>query len=58
MTLVTDLDLPDFDLSDPDLIGEAYHLRLAALRQQSWLARSPSPFLGRRHRWAVGSGPG
>jgi cytochrome P450 len=41
MTLVTDLDLPDFDLSDPDLVGEEYHRRLAALRRQSWLARSP-----------------
>jgi cytochrome P450 len=41
MTLVTDLDLPDFALSDPDLVGEAYHRRLAALSQQSWLARSP-----------------
>jgi cytochrome P450 len=41
MTLVTDLDLPDFDLSDPDLVGEAYHGQLAALRERSWLARSP-----------------
>jgi cytochrome P450 len=41
MTLVTDLDLPDFDLSDPDLVGETYHRRLAALREQGWLARSP-----------------
>jgi cytochrome P450 len=41
MTLVTDLELPDFDLSDPDLVGEEYHRRLAALRQQSRLARSP-----------------
>ena len=45
MTLVTDLDLPDFDLSDPDVVGEAYHLRLAALRQQSWLVRSPIALL-------------
>ena len=41
MTSVADLDLPDFNFSDPDLIGETYHRRLAALRQQSWLARSP-----------------
>jgi cytochrome P450 len=45
MTLVTDLDLPDFDLSNPALVGEAYHLSLAALRQQSWLARSPIALL-------------
>jgi cytochrome P450 len=41
MMLVTDLDLPDFDLSDPDLVGEAYHRQLASLRERSWLARSP-----------------
>jgi cytochrome P450 len=41
MTLLTDLDLPDFDFNDADLVGDAYHERLAALRQQSWLARSP-----------------
>ena len=41
MTLVTELELPDFDLSDPDLVGETYHDRLAALRQEGWLARSP-----------------
>src|SRR6516165_181225 len=41
MTLVTDLELPDFDLGDPDLVGDAYHHRLATLRQQGWLARSP-----------------
>jgi cytochrome P450 len=45
MTLVTDLDLPSFDLSDPALVGEAYHLSLATLRQQSWLARSPIALL-------------
>ncbi len=41
MTLVTDLELPDFDLGDPDMVGDAYHHRLAALRRQGWLARSP-----------------
>ncbi|MBV8235943.1 MAG: cytochrome P450, partial [Acidimicrobiia bacterium] len=41
MTLVADLDLPELDFGDPDLVGEAYHQRLAALREQSWLARSP-----------------
>ena len=41
MTLVTELELPEFDLSDHDLVGEIYHQRLAALRQQGWLARSP-----------------
>jgi cytochrome P450 len=41
MTLVGDLDLPEFDFSDPGLVGETYHHRLAALREQNWLARSP-----------------
>ena len=45
MTLVGDLDLPEFDFSDPDLVGETYHRRLAALREQSWLARSPIALL-------------
>lgn len=45
MTSVTELDLPDFDLDDPGLVGEAYHQSLAALRQRSWLARSPIALL-------------
>jgi cytochrome P450 len=45
VTLVSDLDLPDFDFSDPALVGEAYHRQLAALRQRSWLARSPIALL-------------
>ena len=39
--VVDDLDLPFFDLGDPGLVGEVYHQRLAALREQGWLARSP-----------------
>src|SRR5215471_13238542 len=38
---VDDLDLPFFDLGDPGLVGEVYHQRLAAVREQGWLARSP-----------------
>ena len=45
MTSVTDLDLPEFDFDDPGLVGEAYHQSLAALRQRSWLARSPIALL-------------
>jgi cytochrome P450 len=41
MTLVGELDLPTFDFGDPGLAGEPYHRRLAALREQHWLARSP-----------------
>jgi cytochrome P450 len=45
MTLVGEVDLPEFDHSDPDLFGESYHRRLAALREESWLARSPIALL-------------
>jgi len=45
MTLVTDLEFPAFDLGDPGLVGETYHRRLAALREQSWLAQSPIALL-------------
>jgi len=45
MTLVTDLELPEFDLGEPGLVGETYHRRLAALREQSWLAQSPIALL-------------
>src|SRR5262249_36866671 len=36
-----DLDLPFFDYNEPGLVGEAYHQRLAEVRRQGWLARSP-----------------
>jgi cytochrome P450 len=39
--LVDDLDLPFFDYNEPGLVGEVYHARLASVRQQGWLARSP-----------------
>ena len=45
MTLVTDLDVPDFDFDDPGLADGAYHRRLAELRRASWLARSPVAIL-------------
>ena len=45
MTLVSELDLPEFDYSDSDFVGETYHQRLGALREQSWLARSPIALL-------------
>jgi cytochrome P450 len=45
MTLVGELELPEFDFNDPDLVGEKYHRQLAALRERSWLARSPIALL-------------
>ncbi|HLQ56224.1 MAG TPA: cytochrome P450 [Streptosporangiaceae bacterium] len=41
MTSVTDLDLPAFDNMAADLTGDVYHQRLADVRRQGWLARSP-----------------
>jgi cytochrome P450 len=42
MPLVTDLDLPEIDLSDPELRGERWHTAMRELRASgSWLARAP-----------------
>jgi cytochrome P450 len=45
MTIVTELDLPAFDYSAPDLTGEAYHRRLAEVREQGWLAQGPLSYI-------------
>src|ERR1700729_4175744 len=42
---VNDLELPVFDYTEPGLAGEVYHQRLAAVRQQGWLARSPLAYV-------------
>jgi cytochrome P450 len=41
VAVVTDLDLPQFDYSAPDLTGEVYHRRLAETRRLGWLAQGP-----------------
>lgn len=41
MAVVTDLELPRFDYSAPDLTGEVYHRRLAETRRLGWLAQGP-----------------
>jgi cytochrome P450 len=43
--LVSELDLPEFDMTDADLSGDAYHERLAAVRELGWLVRSPIAFV-------------
>jgi cytochrome P450 len=43
--LVTELELPEFDYFDPEIRGERYHETVHALRDQSWLARSPLAFV-------------
>ncbi|MGH3388748.1 MAG: cytochrome P450 [Actinomadura sp.] len=45
MTIVTELDLPVFDYSAPDLTGEVYHRRLAVLRESGWLAQGPLSYI-------------
>jgi cytochrome P450 len=45
VTVVSDLDLPVFDYSDPSLRGERFHATMAALRAQGWLASMPLGFV-------------
>jgi cytochrome P450 len=40
MALVTELELPAFDYTDPTLRGPRYHETMAALRARGWLAAS------------------
>ena len=41
MALVTELDLPVVDYTDPELRGERYHDTMLALRDRGWLATGP-----------------
>ena len=41
MALVTDLDLPVLDYTDPELRGERFHRTLTELRAGNWLASGP-----------------
>jgi cytochrome P450 len=41
MTLVSELELPAFDYTDPSLRGDGYHAAMAELRATGWLARGP-----------------
>jgi cytochrome P450 len=45
MTIVTELDLPAFDYSAPDMTGDVYHRRLAELREKGWLAQGPLSYI-------------
>jgi cytochrome P450 len=45
MTIVTELDLPVFDYSAPDLTGDVYHRRLAEVREKGWLAQGPLSYI-------------
>ncbi len=45
MVSVNDLELPEFDVSDASLTAATYHEQLAALRERTWLARTPIALL-------------
>jgi cytochrome P450 len=45
MALVSELDLPVFDYTDPALRGERFHTEMAAVREQGWLAQAPFGFM-------------
>src|SRR5690242_3228344 len=48
MTTVSELDLPELDISSGALAGDGYHVRLAKLATDGalpWLAKSPLAFL-------------
>ena len=40
MTAVADLDLPQFDYTNPDLRGDLFHQTMTELRERSWIATS------------------
>jgi cytochrome P450 len=41
MALVSELELPSFDYTDPAMRGERFHVAMAELRSQGWLAQDP-----------------
>jgi cytochrome P450 len=41
MTLAGELELPSFDYTDPEMCGERFHLAMAELRAEGWLASGP-----------------
>ncbi len=45
MALVTELELPAFDHTDPSMRGERFHAAMAELRSQGWLAEGPFGYI-------------
>jgi cytochrome P450 len=45
MTLVSDLVLPTFDVTDPSLRGERFHEAMGELRAAGWLAQGPFGYI-------------
>jgi cytochrome P450 len=45
MALVTELELPMFDHTDPEMKGERFHAAMAEVRSQGWLAQAPFGYM-------------
>jgi cytochrome P450 len=45
MVLVSELELPAFDVTDPALRGERFHAAMAELRRGGWLAQGPYGYI-------------
>jgi cytochrome P450 len=45
MVLVSELELPAFDYTDPSLRGGRFHAAMAELRRQGWLAEGPFGYM-------------
>jgi cytochrome P450 len=45
MALVSDLELPAFDYTDPSLRGDRFHLAMSELRADGWLAQGPFGYI-------------
>ena len=43
--LVGEIELPEFDVNDPSMAGDAYHERLAEARKLGWLVKSPIAYV-------------
>ena len=45
MALVSELELPAFDYTDPSLRGESFHVAMSELRAKGWLAQGPFGYI-------------
>ena len=45
MALVSELELPAFDYTDPSMRGERFHEAMGELREQGWLAQGPFGYI-------------
>jgi cytochrome P450 len=45
MALVSELELPAFDYTDPSMRGERFHRAMAELRDEGWLAQGPFGYM-------------